>query len=244
MISFFRHIRQKLLSQNRVTRYLIYALGEILLVVIGILIALQVNNWNEDRKAKIQSLSYLEEFKKDLVNDTINFNRILDLIETQFQYESWALTYLSYQPQHMDSLQRAFFSPYFNQPISDRTYQKLQSSDNPNLVGFPALFEMITFYYTEGKFLVDMFNESEKSFFVNNKFHENLSNQFEITLPDFPMMATEAEQMETLYSMAESIEGRNFIMEKYLRRKSMINVFNDVKKKAKLLIIEIDKYQP
>ncbi|WP_026952516.1 hypothetical protein [Algoriphagus mannitolivorans] len=47
MISFFRKIRQKLLQQNRVTRYLAYAIGEIFLVVLGILIALQVNNWNE-----------------------------------------------------------------------------------------------------------------------------------------------------------------------------------------------------
>jgi hypothetical protein len=50
MISFFRTIRLKLLSQNRVTRYLVYAFGEIFLVVIGILIALQVNNWNEGKK--------------------------------------------------------------------------------------------------------------------------------------------------------------------------------------------------
>ncbi|MEN2282966.1 DUF6090 family protein [Algoriphagus sp. SE2] len=53
MISLFRKIRQKLLSQNRVTRYLIYALGEILLVVIGILIALTINNWNTNRPERI-----------------------------------------------------------------------------------------------------------------------------------------------------------------------------------------------
>ena len=52
MISFFRKIRQKLLTQNRVSQYLIYATGEIFLVVIGILIALSINNWNEDRKSK------------------------------------------------------------------------------------------------------------------------------------------------------------------------------------------------
>ncbi len=52
MTSFFRQIRQKLLSQNRVTRYIAYALGEIFLVTIGILIALQVNTWNENRNNK------------------------------------------------------------------------------------------------------------------------------------------------------------------------------------------------
>ena len=45
MIQFFRRIRQKLLEENRFVKYLLYALGEIVLVVIGILIALQINNW-------------------------------------------------------------------------------------------------------------------------------------------------------------------------------------------------------
>ena len=49
MIKFFRKIRQKLLSENKLSKYLIYAIGEIILVVIGILIALQINNWNEER---------------------------------------------------------------------------------------------------------------------------------------------------------------------------------------------------
>ncbi|ASV31803.1 DUF6090 family protein [Maribacter cobaltidurans] len=49
MIKFFRRIRQQLLSENKFSKYLLYAIGEIILVVIGILIALQINNWNEDR---------------------------------------------------------------------------------------------------------------------------------------------------------------------------------------------------
>ena len=54
MTSLFRKIRQNLLTQNRVTRYLAYALGEILLVVIGILFALSINTWNENRKQNEQ----------------------------------------------------------------------------------------------------------------------------------------------------------------------------------------------
>ncbi len=50
MIKFFRKIRQKTLTENKFSKYLLYAIGEIILVVIGILIALQVNNWNEKRK--------------------------------------------------------------------------------------------------------------------------------------------------------------------------------------------------
>jgi len=69
MIKFFRKIRQNLLSENKFSKYLIYAIGEIILVVIGILIALQINNWNEDRKTEsIRQLYYqqlLEDFNID-----------------------------------------------------------------------------------------------------------------------------------------------------------------------------------
>ena len=58
MIKFFRKIRQNLLLENRTGKYFKYAIGEIILVVIGILIALQINNWNEDRKNRITEADY------------------------------------------------------------------------------------------------------------------------------------------------------------------------------------------
>ena len=53
MIKFFRHIRKRILTENKTGRYLKYAIGEIVLVVFGILIALQINNWNEERKLRV-----------------------------------------------------------------------------------------------------------------------------------------------------------------------------------------------
>ena len=52
MIKIFRTIRQRMLTENRFSRYFIYAIGEIVLVVVGILIALQVNNWNNAAHAE------------------------------------------------------------------------------------------------------------------------------------------------------------------------------------------------
>ena len=71
MISFFRKIRQKLLTQNRVTRYLVYSVGEIILVTIGILIALQVNNWNEQRKTRIFEKEILSLINENLSRDSV-----------------------------------------------------------------------------------------------------------------------------------------------------------------------------
>ena len=66
MIKLFRNIRKKLAAENKVTPYLRYAIGEIVLVVIGILIALQINNWNENRKSKILERKMLFELAKSL----------------------------------------------------------------------------------------------------------------------------------------------------------------------------------
>ena len=59
MIKFFRKIRHNLINEGKTTKYLKYAIGEIVLVVIGILIALQINNWNEQRKQKLNYLNIL-----------------------------------------------------------------------------------------------------------------------------------------------------------------------------------------
>ena len=66
MIKFFRKIRQKLLSENRFSKYLIYAIGEILLVVIGILIALQINNWNEGRIRQKEEQKIIKSVVKEI----------------------------------------------------------------------------------------------------------------------------------------------------------------------------------
>lgn len=77
MIKFFRKIRERLLTENKFRKYVAYAIGEIILVVIGILIALQINNWNEERlalnqeKVVIQNLN--TEFRENLRDlDSVN----------------------------------------------------------------------------------------------------------------------------------------------------------------------------
>jgi hypothetical protein len=77
MIKFFRKIRQSLLSEGKTGKYLKYAIGEIVLVVIGILIALQINNWNDQRKLKQQEQTYYCKISEDLKTDIENINRAL-----------------------------------------------------------------------------------------------------------------------------------------------------------------------
>ncbi|PKP24697.1 MAG: hypothetical protein CVU03_11145 [Bacteroidetes bacterium HGW-Bacteroidetes-2] len=66
MIKIFRKIRQRLITENKFSKYLLYAIGEIILVVIGILIALSINNWNENRKNSIEEKVILENLLENL----------------------------------------------------------------------------------------------------------------------------------------------------------------------------------
>ncbi|SDQ74030.1 DUF6090 family protein [Flagellimonas zhangzhouensis] len=72
MLKFFRKIRQDLLSEGKTKKYLQYAIGEIILVVIGILIALQINNWNENRKDDQMEIEVLREIAENLEEDILS----------------------------------------------------------------------------------------------------------------------------------------------------------------------------
>ena len=69
MVKLFRNTRKTLINQGKTANYLKYAIGEIVLVMIGILLALQVNNWNEARKTKLEEKTSLKELKQDLLDE-------------------------------------------------------------------------------------------------------------------------------------------------------------------------------
>lgn len=76
MINFFRNIRKNLILEKKALKYFKYAVGEIVLVVVGILIALQINNWNEGRKNAAKEAYILNEILNNLYEDAeqIEFN--------------------------------------------------------------------------------------------------------------------------------------------------------------------------
>nr|WP_321224455.1 DUF6090 family protein [uncultured Psychroserpens sp.] len=86
MIKFFRHIRQRYISEGKATKYFKYAIGEIVLVVIGILIALQINNWNENRKKNLFESEIIALIDNNLVQDSISLS--IELKKAKLAVES------------------------------------------------------------------------------------------------------------------------------------------------------------
>jgi hypothetical protein len=89
MIIFFRNIRQQLLNENKTGKYLMYAIGEIVLVVMGILIALSINNWNSKRIEKREEISSYKNIKRQINDDKNVISGIIDynnLYYKQYKY--------------------------------------------------------------------------------------------------------------------------------------------------------------
>jgi hypothetical protein len=121
MLKFFRKIRQGLISNtatngesNRFSKYLLYAIGEIVLVVIGILIALQINTWNEARKSKELELNVLAEISQNLGEDIISLENDVNLNEGAIKNVQAIKNALALNQPMTDSLQRRFGLITFN----------------------------------------------------------------------------------------------------------------------------------
>ena len=97
-----------MISQNKVSKYLLYAIGEIALVMIGILLALQVNTWNENRKATAQEIKILKELKNDLEANLAEVEDTYNITNDRQNYSALILDYLETSKPVDDSLKIAF----------------------------------------------------------------------------------------------------------------------------------------
>jgi len=88
MLKFFKNIRKANLKEGKALNYFKYAIGEIILVVIGILIALQINNWNENRKSNLIAKEVYANLLTSLVQDSIEVHRIIDLLSKSVKTQS------------------------------------------------------------------------------------------------------------------------------------------------------------
>jgi len=137
MIKFFRQIRLELMEKNKTGKYLKYAIGEIILVVIGILIALQINNYNESRKARNQEVHYLKNLKTDLLLNITELDEYLAVRNLRIESANKVLEYFEGKPL-TDLNDIAFHTTniYIWQKFSqqDNTFQELVNSGNLALI--------------------------------------------------------------------------------------------------------------
>jgi hypothetical protein len=129
MIKFFRHIRKRLLTENKFSRYLLYGIGEIILVVIGILIALQINNWNEGEKKKLKEREVLLHMKRNLEADILQATYPNMVVENALKSTTIILDHLEQGKPYRDSLDYYFgWIPTYTRHMPNTTaYENLKN---------------------------------------------------------------------------------------------------------------------
>ncbi|NNK80474.1 MAG: hypothetical protein HKO93_03165 [Flavobacteriales bacterium] len=149
MIKFFRHIRQRLLTENKLTRYFIYAIGEIVLVVIGILIALSINNANDAGKQRQKELTLLTEMGQNLRTDLEDLEFNINGSAMRIQANEIILKTLQERIPMNDSLKPYYGNIIGNFQLSENTaaWENLKSV-GLDLISDDSLRNAISHLYT------------------------------------------------------------------------------------------------
>jgi hypothetical protein len=253
VLNFFRRIRRNLANQNKFVQYSRYAIGEIVLVVIGILIALQINNWNEQRKERIQEKIFIKRFEVELNTNLENILTAISLNKSRIHRAEFLLRTID-KPQlaadsssyFMKSIEHA---SYTNIPlISDNAFEELKSSGNLSLISNEALRAALQKYYS--------WTSSEGQYnFLQQDIQLNYSHLKQgvfttsqvIDMGDYYITknysAIEAkETFERMLNKPEFLEFIPYVIQnKLMAEKSYDDIYNQAKALKILLKAELDK---
>lgn len=163
MIKFFRNIRHRMLRENRFTRYLIYAFGEIILVVIGILIALGINSTYQDYKEDKNTQAILRQLQKEMVTDIKDAKRINDLYIKNMSLAKDILNdSLTIDELIKDPNRGFFFSQYVSFSYKTGSYNRIMQNIEVMPERYKVLLPFLDSIFVETKNTIDDYNESIK----------------------------------------------------------------------------------
>jgi len=165
MINFFRKTRKKMADDNRPLKYARYAIGEILLVVIGILIALQINNWNEEHKKKALMITNIKSIAEDIQADILNIQKANRSLHKQVVAAEDIIPIMESENRFIaDSLKFILdFNSFTTAPIiseRSKTWNFLNSSGAISEFPDSELFKMLQDYYQNYHGVVTNFTNS------------------------------------------------------------------------------------
>jgi competence protein ComGC len=244
MFKFFRRIRFELLEKNKTGKYLKYAIGEIVLVVIGILIALGINNWNQKRIVSNQTEDLLVNMITDLKTDIARYDLDIGRLEESIAGGTFILKSKSFESISADSIYNLLPNNIIFYKIASQTYERLKNLSVTQIGDSSELFNDITAYYTfhtvHFETLINW--DSEETFQMLQVF--DLDDKFESPIyvnKDFiPYSDSETIRKNTLLSLLSEIKSRNYIRQA-ISRKSLVSLgIQSIKLEAETLIASIE----
>jgi hypothetical protein len=223
MLPFFRRIRQRLLTDNKFSKYLLYAVGEILLVVIGILIALQVNNWNTAKDQERQRQNFLTDLGEEIRKTHLHRNpfeayqkhyqeadSILKLIQENRLSET--------EYRENKNLLLPMFSPLHNVYVRDNG-NNLNLENGNNILKmrseFPEEYQQLLYQLSRYKYWLEQLRtQTEKTFEEQNSIKNFMLNEHEWFYP--------SDSIDIRKAIDYSISNKNYKSRIELYRRNFI----------------------
>ena len=260
MLHFFRQIRQRLFpiapdsyrdgTDNKFSKYMMYAVGEILLVVIGILIAIQVDNWNEQRKDQFELTKILEDILQDMKMDIANLNdEIVFLAERSKRIKSFINTQ-NYDAVTRDSLELGIQTYYYKFPWQTSGFEKLRNSGITDYGEFEVVINSINLYYT---FIVPLRKYREEYDMGDmvrrtDNFWRYEQNTYELNYPkdlhhneiELHSYQSNEEAKKALITLLRMPKVRNILKTNYRKKNALINDYQSVKGELERIVGDIE----
>ncbi len=249
MIKFFRKIRQQLLSENKVGKYLLYAFGEIILVVIGILIALQLNTTKENKEKTDLGYKYLTEMKKEVQGDIFVLESRIIMLKKSIKNQEAALNTKSIATLPLDSVLMIMNRPNIGGfEISELTFIKMKNLGLTALSNNDSLNSKINTYYNS-----DLAFFKKAINFTFEKYHEytHYLTYVEETIDyshkdyEFPSLYNQSKQsLDSVNRINRikyitSLKGRNLILKNLDRKRYALRTLNLIQKQSVTLLKSI-----
>ena len=243
MIKFFRKIRKNLLSEGKTGKYFKYAIGEIVLVVIGILIALQLNNWNENNNKTKLGHQYLTEMKSELQKDALELDKYILRLKKGIENQEALLNTKDITKLPLDSLKMILYSTNLNFKISDLTFTKMNNLGITALSNKDSLNSKISEYYNRTVETIKLKMEHIHNDFLKNRnyyYYEQDEIDFSTVefSREFPSLFKESEIAikSNIVKYIHSIKGRNIIFDDLNRKRFSLGKLSDFQKRTANLL--------
>ena len=218
MIKIFRNIRKSYLMKNNTTKYLKYAIGEIALVMIGILLAMQINNWNENRLQQIEFNNILKTIHQDLKRDTLVANNIMnyyEVIETNsLKIINKEINRKNYK-EHPQA--RSLVTIYRSFTIQTKGFEMVKNFSAKNTIENDSLFTTISQFYTPFIRAIEDSNDFvKKEVLANIETYKKYDWYVDWTMgkftPEMVIYFTESEEYRKQVASHNLLAGKNHLL--------------------------------